>query len=973
MLYLCCTQTASGQLLRVSPPFPTADDTVTVVYDATQGTGGLRDFVPVYAHTGVITNLSRTSSDWRYVVAQWGTDNPKVRMTPLGNNLHSLRFHIRSFYAVPQSEEIRQLAFVFRSASGDREGKAAGGADIFYPVYAADAFVARILAPTIAGTAFYQAGDTIRIQAAASAASTLVLSDGSVQLAQVSNGREISVNYIVPPSAAGTIRTIRFSATRTLAGTPSETRTDSLSFFVRSTTPIAPLPSGAATGGVTLQDGINYINDSTVVLVLFAPNKDFAYVVGDFNNWQPTGSGLMSRTPDGQRFWIRLTGLVPRREYGFQYLIDGNVRTTDPYVEKVLDPFNDPEIIRENRYPNLLPYPTGKTTGMVGVLQTAQQPYNWRVQSFQRPRPEDLVIYELLVRDFSNRRTFRNVIDSLQYLKRLGVNCIELMPVMEFDGNLSWGYNPAFFCAVDKYYGTENDLRELIDSAHALGMAVVLDMVLNHATGSCPLFQLYPLAENPYFNAVATHPFNVFNDFNHEFIGTQIFVDRVNRFWLERFKFDGFRFDLSKGFTQVRSGSNVSLWSARDTSRIRLLKRMADVIWRFDPTAYVILEHFADNSEERELADYGMMLWGNANYNYNEATMGWHSNPQQSDFGHILAQRRGWTRPLLVGYMESHDEERLMFKNIQFANQSAFNVAAMTGYNPRDTTTALERMKMATTFFYTIPGPKLLWQFGELGYDYSINYPTGREDSRLALKPVRWDYYADPRRRSLYDLTAALTRLKTTQEVFRTTNVTQSLAGALKRLHLSSSTNSVTIIGNFGVEPAAIAPHFQRAGVWHEFFTRRMLTVRDTAAPIMLRPGEFALYSTTPFPAPPANLVTSVQTSSLQTTLTITQPPQMSSYAIPNPTSSSAEIVYTLSEAATVTVSVVNTLGEEVAILLHQQPQVAGEHRVWWSSAISNNAYHTLPTGMYFYRIVAYSARDTVGPTVQRGSLMLVR
>lgn len=904
---------AFAQIIQVTPVFPTADDTVTVVYDATKGTGGLRDVSPVYAHTGVITNMS--NNQWRYVVAPWGTDNPKIRMESLGNNLHRLRFHVRSYYGVPAGEEIQRLAFVFRNVNGSREGKDDRGGDIFYNVYPVGSFNAKLLLPETKSF-FAQRGDTIPIQFVASSQATITLTDNGTEIARV-NAREFTTRYVV--SATEGQRTLRLTAQ-----SGANIFTDSLNITVRGTVPVAALPQGIT------QDGITYDTDSSAVFVLFAPNIPFVNLIGDFNNWQLTTQ--LNRTPDGQRFWTRVTGLVPRREYAYQYLINGTVRTPDPYAEKILDPFNDGQVMSEGRYPDLMAYPTGKTTGMVGVMRTAREPYAWKVPVFKRPAKGDLVTYELLIRDFNDRRTFKAAMDSLGYLKRLGVNCIEMMPIMEYDGNLSWGYNPAFHCAVDKYYGTEADLQAFVDSAHVLGIAVVLDMVLNQATGSSPLYQMYPAASNPYFNAVATHPFNVFNDFNHEYIGTQIFMDNVNRWWLRRYRFDGFRFDLSKGFTQVNSGTNVGLWSARDTSRIRLLKRMADAIWRTDSTAYVILEHFADNSEETELANYGMMLWGNMVYNFNEATMGYHGNGgRNSDFSGLWYKQRGWNNPHLLGYMESHDEERLMFKNIAFGNSSG-------SYSTKDTATALERMKAAAAFFFTIPGAKMIWQFGELGFDYSINWPSGRDDSRLAIKPARWDYLQDPRRRSLQQVYAELAKLKTTQAVFRSENVQLSLNGEMKRINISDASNNVTVIGNFGVTPATIVPNFQRRGTWTDFFGNTTITVSDTAAPIMLRPGEFRIYSTTPFPAPPRGLVTSVKETVAVSNL-------MESGVYPNPASDAAEIHFSLKQASSVSVKIFDARGRELTTLANTRLE-RGTHRYVWQA--SNNE---VSDGVYFYRI----------------------
>ncbi|TAE30313.1 MAG: T9SS C-terminal target domain-containing protein [Candidatus Kapaibacterium sp.] len=920
---------ATAQIIQVTPIFPTANDSVTIIYDASKGTGGLQGVATVFAHTGVITN--RSNNQWRYVAAPWRTDNPKVRMEALGNNLHRIRFQVRSFYGVPADEEILRLAFVFRNVDGSREGKDDRGGDIFYNVYPVGSFNAKLLLPETKSF-FAQRGDTVNIQFMTSTRASISLTENGREIANATTF-DFRGRYIVTASEGQLL--LRLTAQ---AGT--NTATDSISITVRGAVPVAALPAGIR------EDGITYDSDSSAVFVLFAPNVPFVYLMGDFNNWQLNTQ--MNRTPDGNRYWVRVGGLTPRREYGFQYLINGTIRTPDPYADKILDPFNDAQVVSEGRYPNLLAYPTGRTTGMVGVIQSGRAPYPWKVNNFRRPAKGDLVTYELLIRDFNDRRTFRAAMDSLGYLKRLGVNCIEMMPVMEFDGNQSWGYNPAFHCAVDKYYGTEADLQTFIDSAHALGIAVILDMVLNQATGSSPLYQMYPAATNPYFNAVATHPFNVFNDFNHEYVGTQIFVDQVNRWWLRRYRFDGFRFDLSKGFTQRNSGTNVGAWSARDTSRIRLLKRMADAIWRTDSSAYVILEHFADNSEETELANYGMMLWGNHVFNFNEATMGYHGNGgRNSDFSGLWYKQRGWNSPHLLGYMESHDEERLMFKNIQFGNVSG-------SYSTKDTSTALERMKAAAAFFFTIPGAKMIWQFGEMGFDYSINWPSGREDSRLAIKPARWDYLQDPRRRSLMQVYAELAKLKTTQAVFRSENVRLALNGEMKRINITDPTNNVTIIGNFGVTPAAIVPNFQRTGTWTDFFTNTMQMIRDTAAPIMLRPGEFRIYSTTPFPAPPSGLVTSVKEENRVQSV-------MQASAYPNPASEAAEIRFSLEQTSAVSIKIYDAQGREITTLLPSTRLERGSHSYVWLS--SNDA---VSDGVYFYRIVTESRMET-------GKIIVVR
>ena len=166
--------------------------------------------------------------------------------------------------------------------------------------------------------------------------------------------------------------------------------------------------------------------------------------------------------------------------------MDGTIRIADPYSEKISDPDND-KYISDSTYPNLIQYPYGKTTQIASVLETGQTPYQWHDSSFVPPAKTNLVIYELLIRDFLATHDYKTLADTLSYFKRLGINAIELMPIMNFEGNLSWGYNPNFFDAPDKYYGPKDDLKKFIDMAHQDSIAVILDIPFNDAFGSCPL------------------------------------------------------------------------------------------------------------------------------------------------------------------------------------------------------------------------------------------------------------------------------------------------------------------------------------------------------------------------------------------------------------------------------------------------------------------------------------------------------
>ena len=313
--------------------------------------------------------------------------------------------------------------------------------------------------------------------------------------------------------------------------------------------------------------------------------------------------------------------------------------------------------------PDLKPYPM-QTEGIVSVMRTGAEPYRWQTTRFDPTAADRLVVYELLVRDFTKEGTITAAIGKLDYLKAMGVNAVELMPVQEFDGNDSWGYNPSFYFAPDKAYGTPDDYKRFIDEAHARGMSVILDVVFNHATLSHPFARLYwdgatgkPAADNPWFNVDAPHPYNVFSDFNHEYSGTREFFKRVLKHWLTVYRVDGFRFDLTKGFTQTKSTEATA--SRYDASRIAILKDYHAHIRKINPKAYTILEHFCENKEEKELADDGMLLWNNMNHAYCQSAMGYKDG---SSLKGGSATSRSWKEHRLITYQENHDKEHTMYK-----------------------------------------------------------------------------------------------------------------------------------------------------------------------------------------------------------------------------------------------------------------------------------------------------------------------
>lgn len=155
----------------------------------------------------------------------------------------------------------------------------------------------------------------------------------------------------------------------------------------------------------------------------------------------------------------------------------------------------------------------------------------------------NLVIYELHLGTFTAEGTFRSAIAKLPHFQRLGVNAIELMPVAAFPGNRNWGYDGVLPYAPARCYGTPDDLRMLVDAAHAQGMAVLLDVVYNHFGPDGNYLSAFSLA----YSTDRHHtPWGSAFNFDSE-MSTPVreFFLRNPGYWMEEFHIDGFRFDAT--------------------------------------------------------------------------------------------------------------------------------------------------------------------------------------------------------------------------------------------------------------------------------------------------------------------------------------------------------------------------------------------------------------------------------------------
>lgn len=958
LVFLLVPASALSQAITSVPSFPTEDASVTIIFDAAQA--DRNDLVgfqgDVYAHSGVIVSeADKNTGNWSYVVAPWTENRPEMQMTSTGENTWELQIDdIRDFYSVPASvDRIYQLAFVFRSADRSLQ------TENLYIDINDNSVAVRFSSPSVSGLNpyFAELSETVEFEIEGISPSgtlqSITLFQDGLEIASSAGSDFLNYSYTVTDQGRKDFVALAVD---------SEGLEARDSLYIVINPPVTELQRPPGT-----EDGITYHEGGTsVTLSLYAPGKDFVYLIGDFSGWEVREEYFMSRdntAPEGQRFWITLDNLAPGETYRYQYLVDGELRVADLYSELVIDPFFD-SFIPESIYPDLPSYPSGLTENTVSVLEPGREEYVWQVTDFERPPREELIIYELLVRDFLDEQSFEVLADTLGYLERLGVNAIELMPVSQFDGNISWGYNPTFHGALDKSYGTRTAFKQFVDEAHSRGIAVILDVVYNHAHDRSPLIRMFGQSRGSDFETGNPllgpgHAYNVFFHLNHDHPYIQYWLDRMNRYWLETYNIDGYRFDLSKGFA-----SNVddrSLLDGENPQRISNLQRMYDEIRTYDQDAYIILEHFAAASEERQLEQYGMMLWGNHNFNYSEGVMGYNEG-SKSNMSGIYFGNRNFQNPHLVGYMESHDEQWLMHKAAEFGNDTNPD------HNVKELDTALQRMKLAGAFFFTIPGPKMLWQFGELGYGWAPGEclkPGGSGDGdcraadpgRTDPKPIRWNYYDEENRNRLYRSWGELTRLRRSSPVFSSadTDFNASLSGDTKWIRLSHPDMDAMVIGNFGVTFNQLSADFSAAGTWYDFVTGEEIEVDNSLEQTFtLSPGEFRIYTSRDIEPAEANVFFKPGDSQFATLPDdfIIEP------NFPNPFNPGTTIRYVVPEESPVRIDVYDILGRRVSTLVNNDLHPRGQFTINFDGS-------DLSSGVYITRMVGGG-----GASVQKMTLI---
>ncbi|MGB5988907.1 MAG: alpha-amylase family glycosyl hydrolase [Marinifilaceae bacterium] len=857
------------KFFEISPAIPKITDEICITFDPSKAAGKLLiDEEKIYMHSwAVCSGLVSKTADYEGQ-SHWN-DNTKGALTKLEDGKWQIKFIPKDYFNITDdNENLFRIGLLFRTEKGDKVQKNEDGEDIY--IEANPEFYISVSHPTVEERMVEKNIEcSIAFTTSDNANVRVLVND--VELSTKSNVKEFSFKHVFKESGKQIVELI--------AQNGEIIKSKKVIFNVYNPINEVAIPNWikANSKGVVYHQGIEARDDdfTKATLILHAPTSvDYAdgygksygsqavtakkviYILGDFNNWQVSEEYKMQISPDKNYFWLTLNNLEKGKEYVYQYFIDGKLYLADPYSRKVSNP--DDRYISSATYPNLIEYPANKAHGIASILQTGQEVYSWKVNDFKTVSHNDLNVYELHIRDFTKEGSFKAAALKLDYIKKMGINCIHVMPVSEFEGNDSWGYNPNFYFAVDKAYGKASDLKDFIDKAHSMDIAVINDLVLNHSFNTSSFAQMYwdkennhPEGVNPWYNA--EHNFknpgaHWGSDFNHTSVITQQLVDNILNYWMDEFHFDGFRFDFTKGFSNTVYGAE-SWGSDYDAQRIGLLKRMVKTMRTGHPNSIAIFEHLASSKEDVELANEGVLMWGGKGVTapYEQMVMGWSSN---NNISNSYFKNQGYAYANLMSYMESHDEERLAYKALRYGKDvNAGDIGNYKEANDEELSKIIPRLKAAAAFNLLLPGPRMIWQFQELAYEYSIEY-----NGRTGKKPVRWDYLDNDRRKSLYDFYSAVLGLRNKYNLFANDKPQNYvLSGDMKRITLNAEDKDgngfqIIAIANFGEVTKSIIPYFGTDGKWYEFESNKSIEISNHSSySIDLQAGELKIYSSRSF------------------------------------------------------------------------------------------------------------------------------
>ena len=426
---------------------------------------------------------------------------------------------------------------------------------------------------------------------------------------------------------------------------------------------------------------------SGVAFRVWAPHADSVYVTGVFNKWSPDANPMTKQ--DGGYWYADISEAAVGDEYRYR-IVNGakELLRMDPYARQV--------------------------TSSVGNAVVHDPQFDWQGDDFHMPPVNELVIYELHLGTFHSDKDLRTdkfaeAIQKLDHLKRLGVNVIEVMPLAEFAGQLSWGYNPACIFAVETDYGGPVGFKRFVKAVHQAGIAVILDVVYNHfGPGDLDLWQFDGWSENGlggiyfYNDWRAETPWGSTRpDYGRGEV-CQLICDNA-MMWLEEYHVDGLRLDMTLFMHHVRGNDDPAADLPDGWNLVQRINR--EISQRF-PGRITIAEDLRDDARITKPADQGgagfTAQWVASFAHPIRATMITPNDDQRSLESIRRAIDGGYNgNPFQrVLYCESHDE---------VANGKARVASEIDPHNP-ESWFAQKRTLLAAAIVLTSPGIPMLFQ-----------------------------------------------------------------------------------------------------------------------------------------------------------------------------------------------------------------------------------------------------------------------
>ena len=509
--------------------------------------------------------------------------------------------------------------------------------------------------------------------------------------------------------------------------------------------------------------GAHDLGEGKVSFALWAPWKKSVHLIGDFNGWDASADAMA--VDESGLWWIEKQ--LDAGEHAYQFVIDGETTISDPYARKLRWEGGD------------VPH---------AIVEVNAKPYEWHDDGFGIKPMNQLVIYELHVGDFSPEGTFEGVAKRLDHIASLGIDAIELMPVQEFPGDQSWGYNPAYFFAPESSYGTAEDLKNLIDAAHQRGIGIILDMVFNHTTGDAPLNRLYPYDQNPYMSSDG-NPYG-FPDLNHWNDATKRLIADIQSYWLSEYHIDGFRYDYVEGIEwDGVNGMSFITWSARQSK----------------PYAYLIAEHIVGDTAAvvRETETDASWHWQFTKTLGAQLREGEYQGFEYGDLGALERVLTfggdGYTdNAQPINYLESHDEERIMF--VAMSNPAIGEAGAV------------RKSMLGAIALFTAQGVPMLYSGQEFG---------AHGEKTIGVSKLPWEYMDSDSGKAMYHHYATLAYMRHTQAALQTNNFQVLLADPEKKVFVyhrwADNGSDIVVALNFSPADQHIAIDFPQTGTWHEW------------------------------------------------------------------------------------------------------------------------------------------------------------